>query len=594
MIVAWMLYTIAVTLLLLAGATAAEYVARAVRAPTRAVWAAAMVVALGLSARAIIVGLDTRRETLASASNAVVRAGVGTLDGTEFAAALLPRDMDPPGLMSRVLGAARATVVALGRLEQSGARVDPSRFDRWNGMLVGLWMAASTIVLSLLFASLIRLRRIERRLTTRTVSDHPVLVSHDLGPAVLGVLRSRVVLPEWVLTLPGRERDAILAHEREHAAAYDPALITAAMFVVALQPWNIALWGLIGRLRVALEADCDRRVLDTLRENDGRWYGRLLILVYERTTLGPSLGIGFVARPSNLERRINRIVLRPRMISMGGVTSLFVSAMLVVTACRASAPVRQEQPSLVVEKTVPLPVAEEPAPLPGEYQSRSTAAAAEAILSAARTLMSAARDSANPPDKRCSLAARRAELPSGQHAVLWPGQWPVNAGCSIKGDIVVVHIDSTNVLVAARDTADVGITAFFVFQTEPGTTTSDLVWSTTTGRAELNDTTMSFISPAEGTKPLVLRLRATPGSTPRTDVIELKIDQMMMAEMQGIPWETIAQLPASRRCTATERESEMMADVGQRRSSPGVADEMQRACFVTRGSRFQFSIFNSR
>ena len=73
MIVAWMLYTIAVTLLLLAGATAAEYVARAVRAPTRAVWAAAMVVALGLSVRAIIVGLDTRPETLASASNAVPR-----------------------------------------------------------------------------------------------------------------------------------------------------------------------------------------------------------------------------------------------------------------------------------------------------------------------------------------------------------------------------------------------------------------------------------------------------------------------------------------------------------------------------------------
>jgi len=170
----------------------------------------------------------------------------------------------------------------------------------------------------------------------------------------------------------------------------------------------------------------------------------------------------------------------------------------------------------------------------------------------------------------------------------------VNAGCSIHGDIVVAYVDSTNLLVAARDTADIGITAFFVFQTEPGTTASDLVWSTTNGRAELNDTTMSFISPTAGRKPLVIRLRDTPGHAPRTDVIELKIDVMMMAEMQGIPWETIAQLPGSPRCTATERESETMTSVGPGRSSPEIADEMRRACFVTRGSRFQFPVFNNR
>ena len=594
MIAAWMLYTVAVTLLLLAGATAAEYVARAVRAPTRLVWAAAMIVAVGLSARALIAGLDTRPGTPAPANNAAVRAGVGTLDRTDAAPARLSRDTNTPSVMSRVLGFARATTVALGRLEQSVARIDASRFDRWNGTLVTLWIGASAIVLTLLLASFTRLRRIESNLVTTMVSDHPVLVSRDLGPAVLGVLRSRVVLPEWVLALPGRERNVILAHEREHAAAFDPALITAAMFLVALQPWNIALWGLISRLRVALEGDCDRRVLDAMREDDGRWYGRLLILVYERTTPGPSLSIGFVARPSNLERRIGRIVLRPRMFSMAGVTSLFVAAMLVVTACRTSAPVRQEKPSLVVQKTVPLPVAEELAPVPWARQSRSTAVAAEAMLSAARTLVSAVRDSAHPPDQRCSLAARRTELPSGQRAVLWPGQWPVSAGCSIHGDIVVAWVDSTNLLVAARDTADIGITAFFVFQTEPGTTASDLVWSTTNGRAELNDTTMSFISPAAVTKPLVIRLRGRPGDMPRTDVIELKIDEMMMAEMHGIPWETIARLPGSPRCTAAEREGETMADVGQERSSPRIADEMRRACFVTRGSRFQFPIFNSR
>ncbi len=584
MIAAWMLYTVAVTLLLLAGATAAEYVARAIRAPTRVVWAAAMIAAFALSARALIVGLDSRRETVASASNAAVRVGAGTLDGTDSAVARSVRDITRPSLISRLRGAARATAAALGRIEQSAARIDVSRFDRWNGTLVALWVGASAIALSLLVASFTRLRRIERSLATTTVRDHPVLVSRDLGPAVLGVLRSRVVLPEWALTLPGRERDVILAHEREHAAAFDPALITAAMVLLALQPWNIALWGLIARLRVALEGDCDRRVLETMGEDDGRWYGRLLILVYERTTLGPSLGIGFVARPSNLERRIRRIVLRPRVISMAGVTSLFAAALLVVTACRAAAPVRQERPSLVVEETVPLPVVEKTVPLPSERPSPSTAAPARTPLP------STARDAAALPDTRCSLSARRTV---SQHSVLWPGQWPMNAGCSIHGDIVVVYVDSTNLLVAARDTADVGITAFFVFQTEPGTTTPDLVWSTTTGRAELSDSTMSFTSPAAGTRPLVLRLRATQRK-PRADVLELRIDNMMMAEMHGIPWETIAQLPVSLRCTAAERESETMPRVGLGRERPGTTDELPRACFVTGGNRFDFAILSAR
>ena len=579
MIAAWMLYTVAVTFLLLAGATAADHVARAVRAPTRVVWATAMIVALGLSARALLVGPDNRPETRASADTATVRAGVATLEGGDSAAAHSAHDRNASSLGSRLLGAAHTAAAALGRIEQVGAQIDVRRFDRWNGMLAALWAGASAIALLLLVASFTRLRRIEHSLATTMVSDHAVLVSRDLGPAVLGVIRSRVVLPEWVLTLPGRERDVILAHEREHAAAFDPALITVAMFLVALQPWNIALWGLLARLRVALEGDCDRRVLDTMREDDGRWYGRLLILVYERTTRGPSLGIGFVARPSNLERRIRRIVLRPRMISMAGVTSTLAAAMLLVTACRASAPVRREKPSPVPESSV--------AVLPSESRAPSTTAAAPTLLA------NAARDVAPPADKRCSLAARR-ESPSGQRAVLWPGQWPVNAGCSIYGEIVVLYVDSTNLLVAARDTADVGITAFFVFRTEPGAITSDLVWSTTTGGAELNDTTMSFISPAAGTRPLVVRLRAGQTTTRRTDALELEVDEMMMAEMHGIPWETIARLPGSPRCTRAERESETMPGVGPGRKRPGTADELRRACFVPGGSRFEFPVISDR
>jgi hypothetical protein len=176
--------------------------------------------------------------------------------------------------------------------------------------------------------------------------------------------------------------------------------------------------------------------------------------------------------------------------------------------------------------------------------------------------------------------------------VLWPGQYPVNAGCSIYGDIVVVYIDSTNLLVAARDTADEGVTAFFVFETTRGTTTPDLVWSTTAGRVLLSDSVMSFTSPNPGNTPLVLRLSPARTPTRRPDVLELRIANMMMAQMHGISWDVIAQLPAAPRCTAAQRESESMPSVIPGRLAPGAGDELPRACYVTSGQRFQFPILS--
>jgi hypothetical protein len=580
MIAAWMLYTIAVTLLLVVGASAADYVARALRAPTRVLWAVAMIAAVVLSTRALA-GFGVRHET----TNAVViHDGVGTLssDANEPVGDAT-RAEGRRDRFARIVTTARAFGAGIYRIEQSATRIDVRPLDRWNGLLVGLWAAASVIALLWLVGALVRIRRIERQLGTRTVSDQPVLVSRDMGPALLGVLRTRTVLPEWVLALPARERDAILAHEREHAAAGDPALFVAAAFLVAVQPWNIALWALLAHLHIAIEVDCDRRVLDAMPDRDERWYGRLLITVYERTTPGLSLTIGLVTRLSNLDLRIRRIARRPRVMSMTGVAASLAAVLLVLTACRAASPVRRAITVPSAESGVsqlPSQRAVRPAPLPA--LPNATAAASQPTPTLSSTEQS-------PPSGQPALEETRCSLATGK-GVLWPGQWPVNAGCSIYGDIAVVYIDSTNLLVAARDTADEGVTAFFVFETRPGSITPDLVWSTTTGRALLSDSVMSFASPNGQIRPLVLRAWPAPSRAPRPGALELRIDNMMMAQMHGIPWEAIALLPTAPRCTAAERESETMPTVIPGRLAPGAADDLRRACFVTNGQRFQFPI----
>src|SRR2546423_692048 len=72
MTIAWMVYTVLVTTLLLAGAFAAEFVCRALRRSIRFVWAAAFALSTTLSASSLIV---SARSDSAARSVTVLDAG---------------------------------------------------------------------------------------------------------------------------------------------------------------------------------------------------------------------------------------------------------------------------------------------------------------------------------------------------------------------------------------------------------------------------------------------------------------------------------------------------------------------------------------
>ena len=72
-------------------------------------------------------------------------------------------------------------------------------------------------------------------------------------------------------------------------------------------PWNAPVWAMIRRVRLALEVDCDRRVVSA-GDLDLRRYAELLISVGVRRAV-PAYGVGFsVGRPF-LEERIDRMTL---------------------------------------------------------------------------------------------------------------------------------------------------------------------------------------------------------------------------------------------------------------------------------------------
>jgi len=138
------------------------------------------------------------------------------------------------------------------------------------------------------------------------VDGVPVVVTDSIGPATVGLLRSRVLVPQWVLALPGMQRRYVLRHEEEHRSAHDAHLLLFASLVLLLMPWNLAFWWQLRRLRLAVELDCDNRVVAAL--GDARAYGGLLLKVAEAGSRGPRLQPAFLGGMGSLERRLTALL----------------------------------------------------------------------------------------------------------------------------------------------------------------------------------------------------------------------------------------------------------------------------------------------
>jgi hypothetical protein len=130
-------------------------------------------------------------------------------------------------------------------------------------------------------------------------------------------------------------------HEQEHIRARDPLLLAAGCLVVALIPWNPLAWWMLLRLRLAVELDCDTRVLrGGVRPQT---YGSLLIDMAGR---GPGLSLGVPAlagSPSTLERRLRAMTTRlPRFAALRASALGTLGFAALVAACETRMPTAPE------------------------------------------------------------------------------------------------------------------------------------------------------------------------------------------------------------------------------------------------------------
>ena len=262
----------------------------------------------------------------------VIAAGIATPLTIRFAPVLF----DQAEAASVAPAAPSFGPVLLDPLVMAFTRPAPS-LERLDTPLMGLWALMTLALLGLLTGGAVRLARQRKAWTRRPLEGDPVLISENFGPALVGLRRPEIVLPEWTLEMAPGDLHLVMLHEREHQKARDTHLLTAGLFALLAMPWNVPLWWQFRRLRAAVEVDCDARVLSG--GVSGAEYGALLLRMGQRIG-GMGLAAAAMTEPKSLlEGRIKMITQgKPRGRFARAAVALGLAVTILAVACETPTP----------------------------------------------------------------------------------------------------------------------------------------------------------------------------------------------------------------------------------------------------------------
>lgn len=329
MIPLWMLYAAILATLLGAAAAAAERLLRYGGGSGRWVWMGA------LAASVVLPAALWRSSVSGSSLGASVRHRLGIAEGSGAEAVRGVPDS----------GADLGTPSVMGTWVQDATGTVGGALAAAEGPLLWAWLAGSAILFVGVLGASLTLRRRARSWGRAWVQGERVLISRDVGPAVMGVWRPRVVLPSWALGLGRRSLEVVLLHEREHVAGRDLWFVHAALLALVAMPWNPALWWQLRRLRLAVEVDCDRRVLS--RGVAPKRYGEVLLEVEGRAG-GAALNVLALGEPTAFLRRRFQMMTEAMAPQTNGNRSWkaalagFAGLAALAVACEAPAPPEPE------------------------------------------------------------------------------------------------------------------------------------------------------------------------------------------------------------------------------------------------------------
>lgn len=320
MIVSWILYSLILGAVLALGAVVVDRAARASRMPRRFTW---------LGSLALLVALTLLAPWRADRA----LGGFGNLEQVSSTAITPSAEQTALSIAEQVLA---WVVSSVQKVIEGVAAAIPISLDRAIGIV---WALASLLALALVWVTLVNCDRQRREWPYTRIHGKRVRLGGSHGPAVYGVFSSEIVVPTALLNCSVEDQHLVLAHEDEHRRAHDPLLLALSAICVALLPWHPVAWWLASRLRLAVELDCDGRVLS--RGAPVRDYGEMLVrlagIVPARPSVVPTLAL--LDSSTHLEQRLITMTTRPvRRTPFRVVTFLAAAASVIVLACNAEVP----------------------------------------------------------------------------------------------------------------------------------------------------------------------------------------------------------------------------------------------------------------
>jgi hypothetical protein len=306
----WMVYVLLVSALLAGAAYVGERASLARKAPTRWLW--------GLCISASLIA-PTAISTLA-----VQLPDVSSLLGQGGTSHIVP--------LRQITAGARAPSAWL---IASAGKV--SAMPGLDSLIIGAWGLTSLALILAVVVHSVRLLSRKRRWEIARVSGAEVFVAEDIGPAVVGLLGPRIVVPRWLLGASAAEQALVIAHEQSHLEANDAQVLAAAVLMICLMPWNLPMWWALRRLRHAIEIDCDARVLR--RGHAVGTYGAALIMVGARQSSHFAVVAGMSESKSFLEKRIETMISKRSKYAWASAAALAcLGSVLVASAAEVSPP----------------------------------------------------------------------------------------------------------------------------------------------------------------------------------------------------------------------------------------------------------------
>jgi beta-lactamase regulating signal transducer with metallopeptidase domain len=236
----------------------------------------------------------------------------------------------------------------LGEAFTEAAATAVASFDV-KPLVLGVWLAGMAVSLIWLACRQVQFTRATR--------------AGRAGPAVVGVMRPRVVTPaDFAERYTAREREIVLAHERAHLERGDPAVNAAVALLTCVNWFNPAIHVMGRWLRIDQELACDARVIAAYPKARKIYAEAMLKTQFADRPL--PLGCHWATHP--LAQRV-RLLSRPtpsrtRRVVGGGVTVVLGLAAAVGTwAARPAEMVLVAQP-FSPPSLAPVPLVADPAP----------------------------------------------------------------------------------------------------------------------------------------------------------------------------------------------------------------------------------------